>query len=213
MIAAIRQTGDQIEEYGELRLVSASSGLVRRFNPGGRWELGRWSPNEDRIAAIRATSASGGNLSVVIVSVRGGKLSVLKGAEPEAVQWAPEGEQIAVVRYLRETGPQGGEFEDELTVVDAATGAERVLRVGQPKGALMWHPGAEKLLFTEWVGGHEPGVWEADLKSGRQRLIVKEAESGQYCTMPLAPWSRAKGQRGQLLVRRNILGAEWPWHR
>jgi len=167
---------------GKLRLISARNGRWQRTAPGGEWEEASWAPDGNHLVGIYRPSLHIAHGALALLSIATGRVSILQKTEnPEDIRWAPRGDWIAMIRYRRDTGPQGGDFEDELILINARTQARRVLWVGPPKLGLGWRRDSERILVDQWLGGHTPSVWEVDVRTKQRRLVVPDAEDGNYC--------------------------------
>jgi hypothetical protein len=99
----------------------------------------RWSPDGTRLAFIRE-AADG--LAVVITDAAGQTLAISEpypDIDPDSLTWAPNGHEIAIT-------PQG-EVRG-IALIDAATGASRMVRVDYDGYEVHWRPpDGRQLLF------------------------------------------------------------------
>jgi dipeptidyl aminopeptidase/acylaminoacyl peptidase len=167
-----------------LALVDASSGNVRQVSPEGMYVYEYdWSPDGKQVTYTAAPGPGDDNWFIAQLYTldlgSGSAKSIVKTPMQIAVpRWSPDGKQIAFISgIMSDEGSTGG----DIYTVSASGGAPKDVTPGRKSSPswLTWLPSAQRILFTESVGG-ETAIATLDLASGTTEQIWKGAESLRF---------------------------------
>lgn len=184
-------------EIGPVRLVHPSSGFEREVGEAGRYHSAAWSPDGERVAAIRQSDGQ----EVVIFDSRGEEAPVPVPIDMASVRlsWSPDSARLAVygpagALLLAPEGEVIGEFPVPPDVPDGdglgpgewdsestffAAQAAGMLLVMQRNGvATFFHPDTfvrnpgetQELVVSEWAS--EEGLVSVFVRSGEDRTSL-----------------------------------------
>ncbi len=152
---------------------------VRLTNDDSRKEEPQFSPDGERIAFARKTTAAALPDICVIPSLGGGIVPVASGGSSPA--WSPDGTRLA---YIAEK-PGGA----EALIISTVEGTEtRTLLTGDGVypflGRAAWSPDGTLIAFTRSRGGLNREIWAVPIAGGPARRLVQDL-AGVFSDSPV----------------------------
>ena len=160
-----------------------------------------WSPDGSRLAfslfgSIWTVDAAGGVAT---------QLTASKGFHDHSA-WSPNGSSVA---YVIGENPRGrfAKVGGAIGVVDAASGAERVLRLPHPTGGTpAWTSDGQRILCALSVPGSGSLLHEVDPSSGDSRPLQSRPQRG-----PAGSWLEVASGREEIVFAAQRVGAPQVW--
>jgi Tol biopolymer transport system component len=149
-----------------------------------------WSPDGQRLAFVRAEPGQPKVWNLWTLDVATGqtrRLTSYRVGQPWGGSWFPDGRRIAY------------SHEDELVVLDLATGNKRVFK-SPVKGRLVRTPAVSPEGSRVVFQVHRRGTWLLDVRTGAMRKVLGDPTAEEYAWAPdgrrVAYHSRGKGNWG-----------------
>lgn len=187
-----RQIAFDSDRDGErgVYLADANGRNVRRVSGGGFAAVPSWSPDGQRLAFVRAEPGRPKVWNLWTLDVATGqtrRLTSYRVGQPWGGSWFPDGRRIAY------------SHEDELVVLDLATGKKRVFK-SPVKGRLVRTPAVSPEGSRVVFQVYRRGTWLLDVRTGAMRKVLGDPTAEEYAWAPdgrrVAYHSRGKGNWG-----------------